>query len=109
MWAPYILFVIPYLSISFFFLLLDIQTSYSKYRTYQCSVDKLKKQYWAILPLVIFNLFFIKPILVYWSTKYVNIYSNNFDASEIILELVFFFLVYDVTFWISHRILHSKS
>jgi sterol desaturase/sphingolipid hydroxylase (fatty acid hydroxylase superfamily) len=109
--ATYWAFLIPYCIISLFFWYIDTQTSLVKLRTRSCDVDLLNKQYFSIVPLVAFNLFFIEPILIYFTTTTLITIDDKigvFSLFETICHLLIFLSGFEVTFYISHRILHLR-
>jgi sterol desaturase/sphingolipid hydroxylase (fatty acid hydroxylase superfamily) len=102
----YFSFTIPYLMISFIFCLIDLGTRLIKYRYQKPGVNLLREIYNNTYSLVFSNLFFIYPSLICILSNFVDIRFTGFNHGECIWSLLIFSFFFEITFYITHRILH---
>lgn len=108
MLTPYWFFLVPYLGIAAFFWVVDTKTIFRECRTRYCEINVLYAQYNTIWPLVGFNLFVIKPILIHYCTQLLTIYTTDFSFLELCKHILFFILCFEIAFYFTHRILHIR-
>jgi sterol desaturase/sphingolipid hydroxylase (fatty acid hydroxylase superfamily) len=112
MWYPYLeiyyAFAIPFLLISITFWILDIHTNLIQYRYKQQDRKSLHIIYKKICPQVAVNLYILYPLLVHILSNFVNLRYDNFNVTECIYTFVISGLVFEIMFYFSHRLLHTK-
>ncbi len=128
MWYIYLFFSIPFIGTSLFFWYIDMNTTLISKRYDNSDRERLKKIYKKIIPLVSFNLFIIHPMLTYYTSYFVKVRETftgeeiivsmlhkNYNIPLIIIEFITSILsilwigfVYEVIFYVIHRLLHNK-
>lgn len=73
----YLSFVIPFIAFGLLFYYMDIHTNIIRYK---CNdKDRLKGIYKKILPVVLFNLFFLHPLLTYFTSYFITVTEGPFE------------------------------
>ncbi len=97
-------FISSYLISSFVFLLCDLFVPHLRIPS-SSNRSQILKQYITFIPTVLFNILFISPIIM--SIMHHNfIKYGNFTHRKMVLNLIFFYLIFEIWFHFAHRALH---
>lgn len=110
MWYIHLFFSVPFIVTSLGFWYLDLYTKFISYRYKDQDRNHLVKIYKNIIPLVTFNLLILHPFLTFLTSYFVTINTDydSFDALQCLSTILFCIVVYDVIFYLVHRLFHKK-